>query len=229
MQSRVAHCPAWGEFWDWWRRGWSDWTHHACQWQTTTTSHELWLCATLLIPVSLIDTIPQTERHKLRAEVGLFKFPMIQVVQTLRWKLADPTPQRPPSPLWLTRVTAQSLPPRETARNLRDYVGATCVPLQNLLLSAIVKTLRACPCRRTTSIGHVPMLNVLLLAELEAWSVCPCRICYLGQNCRHWVRAHAECIAFGRSEGIGHVSMQNVLVLVKLNALGVCLCRIYDS
>ena len=49
---------------------------------------------------------------------------MIQAVQTLRRKLADPTPQQPPSPLWLTRFTAQPLPPRETARNLRDQVGA---------------------------------------------------------------------------------------------------------
>ena len=76
------------------------------------------------IPLSLIDAIPKTERHKLRAEVGLFQFRMIQAVQTLRRKLADPTPQLPPSPLWLTRFTAQPLPPRETARNLRDQVGA---------------------------------------------------------------------------------------------------------
>ena len=124
VQSRLARCPAWGEFWDLWRRGWTDWTHHACQWQTIATSHELWLCVKLLIPLSLIDTIPQTERHKLRAEVGLFQFRMIHAVQTLRRKLADPTPEQPPSPLWLTRFTAQSLPPRETARNLRDHVGA---------------------------------------------------------------------------------------------------------
>ena len=49
---------------------------------------------------------------------------MIQAVQTLRRKLADPTPQQPLSPLWLTRFAAQPLPPRETARNLRDLVGA---------------------------------------------------------------------------------------------------------
>ena len=34
------------------------------------------------------------------------------------------TPQQPPSPLWLTRFTAQPLPLGETARNLRDHVGA---------------------------------------------------------------------------------------------------------
>ena len=48
---------------------------------------------------------------------------MIQAVQTLRRKLADPTPQQPPSPLWLTRFVAQTLPPRETAQNLRNQVG----------------------------------------------------------------------------------------------------------
>ena len=52
---------------------------------------------------------------------------MIQAVQTLRQKLADPTPQQPLSTLRLTRFTAKLLPPRETARNLRDHVG---VPLQ---------------------------------------------------------------------------------------------------
>ena len=72
--------PAWGEFWDVWRMCWTDWTHYACQWQTTATSHERWLCAMLLIPLSLINTIPHTERHKLWAEVGLFQFRIIQAV-----------------------------------------------------------------------------------------------------------------------------------------------------
>ena len=49
---------------------------------------------------------------------------MIQGVQVLRRKLADPTPLQPPSPLWLTRFIAQPHPPRETARNLHDKVGA---------------------------------------------------------------------------------------------------------
>ena len=77
VQSRLAHCPAWSESWDTWRRCWTNWTHYACQWQVTATSHERWLCARLLIPLSLINTIPHTERHKLRAEVGLFQFRMI--------------------------------------------------------------------------------------------------------------------------------------------------------
>ena len=72
VQSRLAYCPAWGEFWDLWRKSWTDWTQHACQWQKTATSLELCLCARLLIPLSLINAIPTTERHKLRAEVGLF-------------------------------------------------------------------------------------------------------------------------------------------------------------
>ena len=92
VQPRLAYCPAWGELWDLWRRSQTDWTHYACQWRTTATSHELRLCARLLIPLSLIDAIPTTERHKLRAEVGLFQFHMIQAIQTLRRKLADPAP-----------------------------------------------------------------------------------------------------------------------------------------
>ena len=82
-----------------WRRSWTNRTHYACQWQATATGHKRWLCARLLIPLSLINTIPHTKRHKLRAEVGLFQFRMIQGVQVLRQKLADPTPQQPPSPL----------------------------------------------------------------------------------------------------------------------------------
>ena len=124
MQSRLAYCPAWGEFWDLWRRTWTDWAQHAYQWQQTATSQELWLCARLLIPLSLVDAIPTTERHKLRTEVGLFQFRMIKAVQTLRRKLADPTPHQPPSPLWLTKYVAHTLPPRETPQNLRNHVGA---------------------------------------------------------------------------------------------------------
>ena len=38
VQSRLAYCPAWGEFWDLWRRTWTDWAQHACQWQKTVTN-----------------------------------------------------------------------------------------------------------------------------------------------------------------------------------------------
>ena len=76
----------------------------------------------MLIPLSLINAIPTTERHKLRAEVGLFPIRMIQAVPTLRQKLADPTPHQPPSPLWLTKVLVHTLPPRETTQNLRNHV-----------------------------------------------------------------------------------------------------------
>ena len=65
-----------------------------------------------------------TERHKLRTEVGLVRFRMIQAVQTLRRKLADPTPHQPPSPLWLTKYVARTLPAQETPRNLRNHAGA---------------------------------------------------------------------------------------------------------
>ena len=94
------------------------------QWRQTANGQELWLCARLLVPLSLIDAIPTTERHKLRTEVGLFQFRMIQSFQTLRRKYADPTPHQPPSPLWLTKYVAQALPPRATPQNLRNHVGA---------------------------------------------------------------------------------------------------------
>ena len=97
-----------------WRRSGTDWAQHTYQLQQTATSQELWLCARLLIPLSLVDAIPTTERHKLRTEVGLFQFRMIQAVQTLRRKLANPTPHQPPSPLWLTKYVAHTLPLRET-------------------------------------------------------------------------------------------------------------------
>ena len=106
VQSRLAYCPAWGEFWDLWRRTSTDWAQHAYQWEQTATSQELWLCARLLTPLSLANTIPTTEQHKLRTEVGLFQFRMIQAVQTQRHKLADRAPHQPPSPLWLTKFVA---------------------------------------------------------------------------------------------------------------------------
>ena len=102
----------------------TDWAPYTYRWQQTANNQELWLCARLLIPLSLIDTIPTTERHKRRTEVGLFQSRMIQSVQTLRRKYADRTPQQPPSPLWLTKYVAQALPPRETPQNLRNHVGA---------------------------------------------------------------------------------------------------------
>ena len=74
----------------------------------------------------------------------------------------------------------------------------------------------------------MPMQNLLLLAEeVKALGMCPCRIYYFSQNWGHWVCAHAEFIAFGRTESIGCVPMQNLLLLAELKALGVCPCRIY--
>ena len=124
VQSKLAYCPAWSDFWDLWRKSWTDWTPYTHQWLQAADNQELWLCVRLLIPLSLVDAIPTAERHKLRTEVGLFQFRRIQSVQTLRRKYADPTPQQPPSPLWLTKYMAQALPPRETPQNLRNQVGA---------------------------------------------------------------------------------------------------------
>ena len=64
------------------------------------------------------------------------------------------------------------------------------------------------------------MQNLLLFAELKALGVCPCKIYYFWQNRRHWVCAHAEFIAFRRTEGIGCVPMQNLLLFAELKALG---------
>ena len=124
VQSNFSYCPAWSDFWDLWRKSWTDWAPYTHQWLQAADNQELWLCVRLLIPLSLVDAIPTAERHKLRAEVGLFQFRMIQSVQTPRRKYADPTPQQPPSPLWLTKYMAQALPPRETPQNLRNQVGA---------------------------------------------------------------------------------------------------------
>ena len=99
VQSRPAYCPAWSDFSELWRKSWTDWAPYTYQLQQAANNQELWLCARLLVPLSLIDAIPTTERHKLRTQVGLFQFRMIQSVQTLRRKCADPTPQQPPSPL----------------------------------------------------------------------------------------------------------------------------------
>ena len=49
---------------------------------------------------------------------------MYSVQCTLRKKLDEPTPDQPVSPLWLTRFASPPQPPKETARNLRDLVGA---------------------------------------------------------------------------------------------------------
>ena len=75
-------------------------------------------------PLSLIDAVPHQDRHKLRSVAGLFHFWAIQRVQGLRRKLAAPTPDLPPSPLWSTRFTAQHCKPSETAQNIRNMVGA---------------------------------------------------------------------------------------------------------
>ena len=49
--------------------------------------------------------ISDVQRHKLRAEVGLFQFQIIKAVEALREKLVDPTPQQPPPPLYRTAPT----------------------------------------------------------------------------------------------------------------------------
>ena len=93
-------------------------------WLRTASEHDRWLCARLLIPHSLLDTIPRRERCRLRSVAGLFQFPAIQGVQGVRQKRAAPKPDLQPSPLWITRFTAHHYIPRETPQNLRNMVGA---------------------------------------------------------------------------------------------------------
>ena len=126
---RLAHCPSWAIFWTAWQNWWNDWATYAQVWLRTASEHDKWLCTRLLIPHSLLDTIPRDtiplhERYRLRSIAGLFQFRAIQGVQGLRRKLAAPTPDLPPSPLWITRFTAQHYIPRETPQKLRNMVGA---------------------------------------------------------------------------------------------------------
>ena len=68
--------------------------------------------------------IPQHERHPPCPVAGLFQFRAIQGVQGLRQNLTAPTPDLPPSPLWITCFTVQHYIPRETPQKLRNMVGA---------------------------------------------------------------------------------------------------------
>ena len=91
---------------------------------STVTDHERWLCARLLITLSFIDVFPQQDRHNLRSVARLFQLRAIQGVQGLRRELAAPTPDLPPSSLWITRFTAQHYKPREKVQNIPNMVGA---------------------------------------------------------------------------------------------------------
>ena len=123
VQMRPARCGAWSIFWTIWQAWWN-WTSYAKTQLDTALDHEKWLCTHLLIPLSLGDAPPPPpkERHKLRSVAGLFQFRAIQGMQGLRRRLVGPTPDLPPSPLWLTRFTAQHCAPKETPRNLRNMV-----------------------------------------------------------------------------------------------------------
>ena len=57
-----------------------------------------WLCARLLIPLSLLDAVPHHERYRVRSIVELFQFRAIQGVHGQQRKLAAPTPDLGPSP-----------------------------------------------------------------------------------------------------------------------------------
>ena len=107
-----------------WEKWWNHWATYAKNWWRTTLDHGRWLCARLLIPNSLMNTIPQHQRRRLCSVVGpIQSWAMLGVQGLQRWLVA-PTPDLPPSPLCITRFSAQHFISRETPQNLRNAVGA---------------------------------------------------------------------------------------------------------
>ena len=111
-------------FWTEWRHWWNDLAAYAHSWLRTASEHDKWFCARLLIPHSLLDAVPEHERYRPCSVPGFLQFRAIQGVQGLWRKLVAPTPDLPPSPLWITRFTTRHYTPRETPQNLRNVVGA---------------------------------------------------------------------------------------------------------
>ena len=58
VQMCLAMCRAWSTFCTEWQTWWNDWTTYAKSWLSTTSDHEEWLCACLLIPLSLVEATP---------------------------------------------------------------------------------------------------------------------------------------------------------------------------
>ena len=81
---RLAFYPRWGDFWSMWLNCWSKWLDHAKVSLSAVTAHEKWLCARLLVTLSLVDSFPREEHDKFRVSLGLFQLCAIQGVQDLR-------------------------------------------------------------------------------------------------------------------------------------------------
>ena len=124
VQVRLALCPTWAVLWTEWRQWWNEWATYTHTWLRTASDHDKWLCARLLIPLSLLKVVPQWDRYRLRSVAGLFQFRAILGVHELRRRIGAPTPNLPPSPPWITRFAARHYTPRETPQNLHNMVGA---------------------------------------------------------------------------------------------------------
>ena len=61
VQMCMALCQTWAVFWTEWRTWWNEWAPHADSWVYIASDHKKWLCAHLLIPLSLLDAVPQQE------------------------------------------------------------------------------------------------------------------------------------------------------------------------
>ena len=101
----IYPCPCWSAWWLW-----------------KSSLQSCGGCLTPPLPGTTMMSLPK--RYRLRPMACLFQFRAIQGVQGLRRQLAAPTPNLPPSPLWITRFTAQHYTPRETPQNLQNMVGA---------------------------------------------------------------------------------------------------------
>ena len=55
----LSFLPHWAEFWDMWLSCLSDWTAHARGWLSPASTHGKWICAKLLVLLSLVDSFPQ--------------------------------------------------------------------------------------------------------------------------------------------------------------------------
>ena len=114
VQMCLALCPTWAIFWLEWRQLWNGRTSCAHSWLHTASDRDNWLCARLLIPLSLLDPVPQQQQYRIRSVVGLFPFRAMQGVHGLCRRLVASTTDLLPSPLWVTRFTTKHYTPRET-------------------------------------------------------------------------------------------------------------------
>ena len=129
VQSRLLYCGRWRRhFYDEWVKWWGPLAAQATVWLTSADETDLWMCACLHIPTTLLESIPIHEKRHIRKHVAFFQFRAIHGVQGLRNILTGVSPVAQPSSLWLsTKPAARPAVPSSstpTARQLRDYVHA---------------------------------------------------------------------------------------------------------